>query len=84
MRVDNEASGTATVIEVHALDTIGVLYRLTQALAGLDLDIRSAKVQTLGPRVVDSFYVQTADGGKVTDPDHLREIDRAIVHALTT
>jgi [protein-PII] uridylyltransferase len=80
--VDNAASGTATVIEVHAPDSIGILYRLTQALAGLDLDIRTAKVQTLGHRVVDSFYVRTPAGEKITAAGHLEEIERAILHAL--
>jgi [protein-PII] uridylyltransferase len=83
VRVDNEASGTSTVIEVHAPDAIGILYRLTQALSGLDLDIRTAKVQTLGHRVVDSFYVRTSGGEKITEPDHLAEVERAILHALT-
>jgi [protein-PII] uridylyltransferase len=80
--VDNEASASATVIEVHAPDTVGILYKLTQALSGLDLDIRTAKVQTLGHRVVDSFYVRSADGDKVTDPAHLQEIERAILYSL--
>jgi [protein-PII] uridylyltransferase len=80
--VDNEASGSATVIEVHAPDTIGILYKLTQALTSLDLDIRTAKVQTLGHRVVDSFYVRTPAGEKITDAAHLKEIERAILYAL--
>ena len=42
--VDNRASATATVVEVRAPDRIGTLYRITQALADLDLDIRLAKV----------------------------------------
>jgi len=79
---DNEASASATVVEVDAPDRIGILYRLTQALSALDLDIRTAKVQTLGERVVDSFYVRTAEGEKVTDPAHLAEIERAVVHAV--
>jgi [protein-PII] uridylyltransferase len=82
VRVDNEASGDSTVIEVHAPDAIGILYRLTQALTGLDLDIRTAKVQTLGHRVVDSFYVRSSGGGKITDETHLAEIERAILFAL--
>ena len=36
----------ATVVEVRAPDEIGVLYRITRAIADLDLDIRSAKVQS--------------------------------------
>jgi [protein-PII] uridylyltransferase len=79
---DDHASTTATVIDVHATDGIGVLYRITRALAELDLDIRSAKVQTLGSEVVDSFYVRGAGGAKLTDP-HLRgELERAILHSL--
>jgi [protein-PII] uridylyltransferase len=82
--VDNDVSGRATVVEVRAPDRIGLLYKITRAIAELDLDIRSAKVQTLGPEVVDSFYVCDADGNKVTEPTYLVEIERAIVHALAT
>jgi [protein-PII] uridylyltransferase len=80
--VDNEASRAATVVEVHAPDSIGVLYRITRALAELELDIVSAKVQTLGERVVDAFYVRTATGGKLEDPALLVEIERALLHEL--
>lgn len=82
VRVDLDASADATVVEVHATDGLGVLYRITSALADLDLDIVGAKVQTLGPRVVDSFFVRAADGTKVTDPAVLAETERALLHAL--
>ena len=65
---DNDASEAATVIEVRAPDAVGLLYRITSALAELDLDIRSAKVQTLGDHVVDAFYVRDLSGGKVEAP----------------
>ncbi|MDP1818635.1 MAG: HD domain-containing protein, partial [Acidimicrobiales bacterium] len=81
--VDNAASRGATVVEVHAPDSMGVLYRITRALADLDLDIVSAKVQTLGERVVDAFYVRAA-GGKVEDPATLVEIERALLHVLAS
>ncbi|MDQ3642748.1 MAG: HD domain-containing protein, partial [Actinomycetota bacterium] len=82
--IDNEASRDATVIEVHAVDSIGVLYRITRALADLDLDIVSAKVQTLGERVVDAFYVRDLAGDKITDPSTLVEVERALFHELTS
>ena len=78
---DDRASVDATVIDVQARDGIGVLYRITHALAELDLDIRSAKVQTLGARVHDAFYVRDR-GGKITDARTLAEIERAILHSL--
>jgi [protein-PII] uridylyltransferase len=79
---DNEASADATVIDVEAPDVTGILYRVTRALAELELDIRSAKVQTLGTHVVDAFYVCDRDGKKVTDSKTLGEIERAILHGI--
>ncbi len=83
VRIDNDASSNATVLEVRAPDRIAVLYRITKALAELGLDIRHAKVQTLGDEVVDSFYVQTASGGKLVDPFHAAEVERAVLHAVS-
>jgi [protein-PII] uridylyltransferase len=82
--VDNEISHRATVVEVRAPDAIGVLYKITHALAELDLDLRSAKVQTMGDEVVDSFYVRDRGGEKILDRDALRELERAIIHALSS
>jgi [protein-PII] uridylyltransferase len=79
---DNSASVDATVIDVEAPDVTGILYRITRALAELELDIRSAKVQTLGTHVVDAFYVRDRYGKKVTDQQTLGEIERAILHGV--
>jgi [protein-PII] uridylyltransferase len=84
VHIDNSASRSATVVEVHAPDSIGVLYRITRALAELELDIVSAKVQTLGERVVDAFYVRSAGGGKLEDPAALVEVERALLHELAS
>ncbi len=81
--VDNRASDSATVVEVRAPDRVGTLYRITRALADLHLDIRHAKVATLGHEVVDSFYVADASGAKISDGDHAREIERAVLVELS-
>ena len=83
VRFDDSASSNATFIEVRAPDMVGVLHRITKAIADLGLDIRHARVLTLGSEVVDSFYVQESGGGKVTDQVYKDEISRAILHALT-
>ena len=62
MIADTGESATDTVLEVHTDDEIGLLYRLASALADLGLDVRVAKVATLGERVVDTFYVRDAGG----------------------
>ncbi|MEO7555246.1 MAG: HD domain-containing protein, partial [Acidimicrobiales bacterium] len=80
--IDRDASHTSTVVDVHAADGLGVLFRITRALADLDLDVRSARVQTQGARVVDAFYVRDSEGRKITDEAHLTEIERAVLFAL--
>ncbi|HEY3842292.1 MAG TPA: [protein-PII] uridylyltransferase [Acidimicrobiales bacterium] len=81
--VDNDASESASVLEVRAPDEIGLLHRITRALFDARLDVVSARVSTLGEFVVDAFYVQEAAGGKVTDPDRLDEVTAAIWAALS-
>ena len=80
---DNQASADATVIDVETADRIGVLFAIARALSEMDLDVRSAKVQTLGLRVVDAFYVCDSAGRKIDDGEMLKEIERAILHNLT-
>ncbi|MCU1368437.1 MAG: glnD [Ilumatobacteraceae bacterium] len=77
--ISNNASASTTMIDVRAPDAIAVLYRLASAIAGRGLDIRSAKVATLGHEVIDVFYVQrsgrTGAARQVPERDHavLRE-----------
>lgn len=79
MTVDNLSSATATVLEVTCPDGVGVLYRITRAFAELDLDIVRARVQTLGSDVIDAFYVRDSSGAKITDPEHLAEVELSIL-----
>jgi len=81
--VDNEASEAATVIEVRTADATGLLYRIARGFSELDLDIRYAKVVTLGHEVVDTFYVVAAGGMKLLDNDHIQETRRALLAELS-
>jgi [protein-PII] uridylyltransferase len=78
----DEASSDATVVEVKCQTKIGILYRITKALAEVGLDIRHATVQTIGMEVVDTFYVRNWSGELITDPFHRGEIERAVLHAI--
>jgi [protein-PII] uridylyltransferase len=80
--IDNEASETATVVEVRAPDEIGLLHRITRALFEADLDVVSARVSTLGEMVVDAFYVRESTGTKVTDSARLARITSELGVAL--
>jgi [protein-PII] uridylyltransferase len=78
----DDASTDATVIEVRCTTKIGILHRITKALAEVGLDIRHATVQTVGLEVVDTFYVRNWSAELITDPAHRVEIERAILHAV--
>lgn len=81
--VENTASDALTVIEVHATDRIGLLYSLARTLDDLLLDVRLAKVSTMKDRAVDVFYVADRHGEKLVDPDHLREVEKALLFSLS-
>ncbi len=80
--VDNDASATSTVVEVRALDELGLLHRVSQALFECELDVVSARVSTIGVEVVDAFYVRSADGQKVTDPTALDAVTGSLRQAI--
>lgn len=79
---DNETSTVATVIEVAAPDSIGLLHRVTAAMTAAGLDIFQARAQTLGDHVVDSFYVRDGAGAKVVDQDRLDVLERALLQVV--
>ena len=81
-RVDvvEAASETATVVEVRASDRPGLLYRLGRALALMGVNIRGARVVTLGAEAVDVFYLQDAAGRPLAD-QAAREVVRLLTDA---
>ena len=83
--VDSGASATSTVVDVRAVDEVGLLHRVTTTLYELGLDVVAARVSTLGEEVVDAFYTRDKPtGGKVTDSERIRHIERRVLESLTT
>jgi [protein-PII] uridylyltransferase len=81
---DNEASSSATVVEVEGLDRPGLLYEVTDALFQSGLSISSAMVSTYGERAVDVFYVRDGFGHKVRHQDRLSAVHARLLKALQT
>jgi [protein-PII] uridylyltransferase len=74
VRMDNEISPTATVIEVQADDRIGLGYQIAKTLADLQLNITFAKLATEKTHAFDVFYVQDQKGSKVLNSARMAEI----------
>jgi [protein-PII] uridylyltransferase len=80
--IDNKASAAHTVIEVNGRDRPGLLFELTRALTGINLQISSAKISTYGEKVVDVFYVKNIFGLKVEHEGKLKEIRETLLAVL--
>jgi [protein-PII] uridylyltransferase len=78
---DNEASGRFTVIEVNARDRPALLNRLAHALFDSGLMVNSAHITQYGERAVDTFYVTDLLGGKITDKERLKRVEKALLDA---
>jgi [protein-PII] uridylyltransferase len=82
VRVLPDESAHSTVVEVRAGDALGLLHAIAAALGDLDLDVRVAKIDTLGDRVVDTFYVRSPWGAKLSD-EQADELTLAVRHRIT-
>ncbi len=80
--VDNDASPSHTVVEVHAEDRFGLLRVITKTLADAGCDVSVAKVATYGVQVVDVFYVRDVVGEKITGASAVARLEDRLVSAL--
>lgn len=80
--IDQNSSGSCTVVDTVGRDCAGLLYQLTKALTQFDIVIQSAYVSTAGERAENSFYIQDAKGDKINDGALLRDISDRLYRVL--
>jgi [protein-PII] uridylyltransferase len=66
--VEFEDAPGYTIIDVYAPDSVGFLYRVTETISRLGLDIYFAKIATRVDGIVDAFYVLDRSGKPLRDP----------------
>jgi [protein-PII] uridylyltransferase len=81
--VDTDASESATVVDVHAPDDVGLLARVAAVFVDLDLDISQAIVSTVGDRVVDVFYLHDASGTRFAHRHAVEALRATLLSRLT-
>jgi [protein-PII] uridylyltransferase len=69
----------ATVLQVHAADAPGLLYRLARALEEVGADVRAARISTFGGAAVDAFYLV----GPCADPRARGVVEAAVLAAAS-
>ncbi|MBT8225232.1 MAG: [protein-PII] uridylyltransferase [Dactylosporangium sp.] len=70
----------AMILELRAADSPGLLYRVTRALSEASVEVRAARISTLGADVVDAFYL-VGDERQWGDDNRRKEIADAVVDA---
>ncbi|MEV8512990.1 [protein-PII] uridylyltransferase [Dactylosporangium sp. NPDC051484] len=73
------AATDATVLELRATDTPGLLFRVASALEDIGADVRSARISTLGGEVVDAFYLAGS-----WDVDARARVEAAVLRAAAS
>ena len=82
VEVDNTTSDFYTVIEIYTHDRPGLLYRISQKIFELGLNIWSARIATKVDQVVDVFYIQDLSGAKLTDEEVILKLKQELVEEL--
>jgi [protein-PII] uridylyltransferase len=77
-----EESPDFTIIDVYAPDSVGFLYRITETISRLGLDIHFARIATRIDGVVDAFYVRDKKGKPVSGEERQEEIRTGLLETI--
>ncbi len=76
--VSNDPHGHATIVEIQALDRIGLLHDLFHTINIHHLDTVHARICTEKGAAVDTLYITHPGGAKVTDPQKIEELQKEL------
>lgn len=71
-----------SMMELITLDSPGLLAKLGDVLYRCRINVRAAKISTIGERAEDFFLLQTTEGGKLSD-EQKTELKSSLVKMLT-
>jgi [protein-PII] uridylyltransferase len=82
--INNDRSANQTLIDLQAIDRIGLLYDIFSTIGNLGLNITHARINTEKGAALDAIYVQDKDGHKVTDKHILAKLKEGLNKAVFT
>jgi [protein-PII] uridylyltransferase len=71
VRLDNDLTPQASVVEASGRDRPGLLAALSRVFAETEVSIASAHIDTYGERASDVFYVHEEGGGQIDSPQQI-------------
>jgi len=82
IHLNTEISAEYTVLELQALDRIGLLYDVFMAIGQHGLSVCHARINTEKGVAIDAIYLQDAIGKKITDRGTLLALRRTVERAV--
>ena len=79
-----DSNRNLTIMELSSPDRPGLLARVGQIMAENNISIQGAKIQTLGERVEDVFFLTTQQGDRLADDAVCERLREQVCTALDT
>ena len=79
--IDNSSHPIYTLLDIQTPDRLGLLYDLLRAMGSVGLIIELSRITTEMDVAMDSFYIHSKDGQKVTDPAAIKRLQRLLQRA---
>jgi [protein-PII] uridylyltransferase len=80
--IDTTVSPEETIIELQAVDRLGLLYDVLKTIGNFGHSVTHARINTEKGVAVDAIYIRDAQGQKITLPGDLETLAKAIAKAI--
>jgi len=82
VNVYHELSLKRTIIEVHATDSLGLLFNLSKIITEHEFDITFARIATENGVANDTFYIESIEQEETLDNENLLRLRQALAELL--
>lgn len=79
--IENSSHPIYTLVDIQTPDRLGLLYDLLRAMGSAGVIIELSRITTEMDVAMDSFYIHSKDGQKVTDPAAIKRLQRLLQRA---
>ena len=80
--INNSSDPGHTLVEIQALDRLGLLHTIVSAIGDLGHEIRNARITTTRGAAIDTIHVVGQDGKKLSEDHQLDELLACVESAL--
>jgi [protein-PII] uridylyltransferase len=79
--VDNHSHPSYTLVDIQTPDRLGLLYDLLRAFSEGNVSIEFSRITTERDVAMDSFYITSREGRKITDESTVKRLQRLLQRA---